>query len=312
MFTATPIPSASVRSIPTIITTKTLPLEPIPVLPPDILAKVATLDAIVTEKPELKYGLPCIIMDSNCSIMSPNGKWAVFDSWEEGTGGLSIIDIASKTQWNIYYYDITGKSWDDTAVDIEHWSHDGHYLYVSPRPPGDGGEGWFWRTYIQLIRMNLEDGTWVDTKMGTAYSFSPNDRFIAYRRNQNVVIHEFQTGHDRTFTVPSEYVVFGRFTWSSDSKKIIFVSSSAEELLSDNLSEKPNGFTLFLLNVADMQVQTILKNDERYLYPIEWLTPTVVLLESLYKAGPNGELEYGGENYKLDLETHEIYKYESP
>ena len=311
-FTVTPFPATTARPKSTVSATKTPTVESTPVFPPEILSKVATLDAISTEKPELWYDKQCIIMDSGCSIMSPNGKWAVFRSVKKGTGGLSIVNITSKTQWDIHYYDITGKSWDDTAVDIEHWSHDGNYLYVSPRPPGDGGEGWFWRGYIQLIRMNLKNGTWVDTKMGAAYSFSPNDRFIVYRRNQNVVIHEFQTGQEQTFTVPAEYVVFGRFTWSSDSKKIIFASSSAEELLSDALLEKPNGFTLFLLNSDGMQVQTILKNDERYLYPIEWITPTSVLLGSLYKVLPDGNLDTNNEQFILNLLTYSISKYGTP
>lgn len=306
---STPFPSVTARISPTI-------TETTPPSPPEILAEVATLDAIVTEKPELKdfYDRFCIT-HGNCAYvpnlgLSPNGDWAVFFSVEKGTGGLSIVNVASKRQWDISYYGITGESCCDATVAIEHWSYDGRYLYVSPQLAGSGGLFWFWRDYIQLIRINLENGTWVDTKMGAAYSFSPNDKFIAFRRGQNVVIHEFQTANEQIFSVPDEYVAFGRFVWSPNSKNIMFIGSSEKELLSDE--GKPNGFTLFLLNTENMKAQSILEKDERYLYPLEWQAPKVILLESLYKIDSNGYLENSGERYKLDLSTNELSKLESP
>ncbi len=314
--TLTPLPSITASISPTITETVFPPVEVTPTFLPEILAEVATLDAIVTEKPELKefYDRFCIT-HGNCAYvpelgLSPNKEWAVFFNVENGTGGLSIVNVASKTQWDISYYDITGESCCDATVVIEHWSRDGRYLYVSPHVAGDGGLFWFWRDYIQLIRLNLTDGTWIDTKMGSSYSFSPDDRFIAYRRGATLVIHEFQTEDERVLNVPTEYVAFGRFEWSQDSKQIIFVSSSVQELQSGE--GKPNGFTLFLLDVEKMKAQVILEKDERYLYPLEWQTPEIILLESLYKVASDNNLEYNGEKYKLDLRTNEISKYESP
>jgi hypothetical protein len=315
--TLIPFPSITAGTFPTI--TEAIPLlaEVTPTFRPKILAEVATLDTIISEKPELKkfYDRPCITY-GNCAYvadlgLSPNGDWAAFFSVKEGaSGGLSIVNIASKKEWNIYYYDITGESCCAATVRIERWSHDGRYLYVSPQMPASGGLFWFWRDYIQLIRMNLENGTWIDTKMGSSYSFSLNDKFIAFRRGATIVIHEFQTGDERLFNVPTEYVAFGRFEWSQDNKKIIFVSSSVQELETDE--GKPNGFTLFLLDVEKMKAQIILEKDERYLYPLEWQTPEIILLESLYKVTSDGNLEYNGEKYKLVLKTNEISKYEFP
>ena len=93
----------------------------------------------------------------------------------------------------------------------------------------------------------------------------------------------------------------------------IVVSSSVKELLTDE--GKPNGFTLFLLDTSSMKAQVILEKDERYLYPLEWQTSGIILLESLYKVTSNGDLEYNGESgerYKIDLNTNEISNYESP
>lgn len=314
----TPVPSITARISPTITETLLPLIQVTPTLQTEILAEVATLDALVSEKPELKeyYDRFCITQGYCAYVpdlgLSPNKKWAVFFSVENGTGGLSILNIANKKQWQISYYDITGESCCDATVMIEHWSHDGRYLYVSPHIGADGGEGWFWRSYIQLIRINLENGTWINTKMGSSYTFAPNDRFIAFRRGADLVIYEFQTGNERIFSLPTDYTALGRFTWSSDSKQIIFVCSSLEELLSDDLLEKPNGFTLFLLNVENMQARAILEKDERYLYPMEWLTPHSILLGSLYKVLPDGYLEPNNEEYILDLGTNSVSKYESP
>lgn len=287
-------------------------------IPAATLSGVSTIEAIVTEKPELErfYERSCILSGLCCCVsdlgLSPNGKWAIFFNTIDGTAGLSVVNVDSKMQWDISYYDITGSHGGDVTVAIEHWSKDGRYLYVSPQMAGSGGLFWFWRSQTQLIRLNLEDGTWLNTNMGSAFSLSPDDRFISFRREQNVVIHEIQTGRERTFTMPPEYGAFGRFVWSQDSKQIIFIGSSVEELDAVVLSDDEKGFTLFLLDTGNMEAQVIIEKDERYLYPVEWQASNTVLLESLYQVASDGTLHYNGEKFLLNLETNEISQYESP
>ena len=304
---------------PSLVSTTSPTIETTPTLPPATLSVVLTIEAIVTEKPELErfYRRYCIVDGWGCDVpnlgLSPNGKWAAFfNSPMDGTAGLSVVSVDSKKQWDISYYDITGTYGGDVTVQVEHWSQDGRYLYVSPRTAGSGGLGYFWRSETQLIQLDLTDGTWQNTNMGSAFSFSPDDKFIAYRRGQNVVIQEFQTSQEKTFTVPSEYGAFGRFVWSQDSKQIMFIGSSVEELEAVVLTNDMKGFTLFLLDTEKMDVQVIIDKDERYLYPVEWKTPKMILLESLYKVDSNGYLHYNGEQYKLDLASNEILKNESP
>lgn len=305
--------------LPTSVTQVSSTHEPTPTIPPATMVAVATIEALVSEKPELGeyYSRACVVrsvclVPSELFALSPDKKWATFFT-SKGSGGLSIVGTENNQHWNVTYQDITGNNFAcECSVEIEHWSHDGNYLYVSPQISGDGGLFWFWRDYIQLIRINLNNGTWVDTKMGSAFSFSPNDRYIAYRRAQDVVIYEFQTGKEQTFELPAEYVVFGRFLWSQDSKQIIFISSSVAELLTDEALGKPKGFSLFLLNVADMSVRTILEKDERYLFPVEWQTPNLILLEGLYSVSSDGTLESEDKKYLLDLQTNSISEYQSP
>jgi hypothetical protein len=294
-------------------------IEATPTIPPATFSVVSTIEAIVTEKPELErfYERHCIVYGFCCCVpnlgLSPDGKWAVFfNSPIDGSGGLSVVNVGSKKQWDISYYEITGTYGGDTTVGVEHWSQDGRYLYVSPRMAGSGGLGYFWRSETQLIRLDLTDGTWFNTNMSSAFSFSPDDRFIVYRREQNVVIHEFQTGQERIFAVPSEYGAFGRFVWSQDNKQIMFIGSSVEELEAVVLPDDAKGFTLFLLNTANMKAQVIIEKDQHYLYPLEWQVPNIVLLESLYKVGADGILHHNGEKYRLDLETNDISKHKSP
>lgn len=204
-------------------------------LPPEKLIAVTTMEAILVEKPELKeFYFRCCIPSLS---LSPNGEWAVFyNSKEERGSGLSIVNTSSKKQWDIFYYDVTGDLGCDCFLEIVHWSHDGSYVYIAPRVALAAGADLYLLldAGTQLIRVNLGDGSWVDTKMGTAFSFSPNDRYIAYRRGQNVVIHEFQTGHEKIFSMPKKYIAFGRFVWSPDNKKIIFIGGLVSRLVEEN------------------------------------------------------------------------------
>lgn len=278
-------------------------------LPPETQIAITTMEAILDVKPELKeFYFSCCLPSLS---LSPDGKWVVFYNHKDGRGsGLSIVNSNSKNQWDIFYHDVTGVIGCDCFLEVVHWSRDGNYVYIAPRIALSAGAD----LYIlldagtQLIRVNLNDGSWVDTKMGIGFSFSPNDRFIAYRSGQDIVIHEFQTGNERTFHISKEYVAFGHFVWSPDNKNISFIGSLESMLVDENTG----GFTLFVLDIDSKKPEIILKNDERYLYPLEWQETNTILLESLYTVDSNGYLEYSGEKYELNLITNETNKLESP
>jgi len=210
---ATQIPQADTETfIKTAIPTETsVPMNlATSTLPPETLIAVTTMEAILDEKPELKeFYFRCCIPSLS---LSPDGKWAVFyNSKDERGSGLSIVNISNKKQWDIFYYDVTGVIGCDCFLEVVHWSHDGNYVYIATRVAQSAGADLYLLldAGTQLFRVNLGDGSWVDTKMGTAFSFSPNDRFIAYRRGRDVVIHEFQTSQEKTFSTPTELVDSG-------------------------------------------------------------------------------------------------------
>lgn len=286
-----------------------------PTFPPTAAAQIATLDAIVAEKPELEdhYDGYCMTI-ADCSPaqnvgFSPNGQWAAFFNSRSGTGGLTIVNVVTKEKWEIFYADFKDVTGCDCVMDVEYWSQGGRYLYVKPRMAVDGGSAWFWEDNSHLIRMELENGTWVDTGMGAAYSFSPGDRYIAFRRGIELVVHDLCTGEERVLVVPEEYTAFGQLVWSPDVSQIMFVASTVEELF--EYEGEPDGLSLFLLDITSMQVQMILEKDDRYFYPLEWKTADTVFLGSLIES-PSGYAECCDPKYVLDLKTNEISAFKSP
>jgi len=209
-------------------------------LPP----QMATISAFIDQYPE--YGeyestmQSCLLYPDSCAArglgISPNGEWIAFFAVEE-TAGLKIASIDGNYRWKIYFSEISGMKCPcgDSVVAVKHWSQDGRYLYLTPKVFGDGGDGIYWGFQEKLIRFNLFNGTWVDTQMGTAAVFSPNDRYLVFRSGNEVVVYEFRTGIRMTFKVPDEIIKFGDFVWSPESHRLVFVG--AKEILESHVNE---------------------------------------------------------------------------
>jgi hypothetical protein len=283
--------------------TSTATSVPSPTLPPATFAVVSTMNAIVAQKPELKesyrYYQECVYMPYACVSpglgLSPSGSWAVFFTG----GGIRIITVDSTKEWEVTFSELSGTQGSGT-VSVAHWSQDGRYLYVFPRQDAaDGGYEQFWGwKWTKLIRLDLETGGWIDTKMGFAFSFSPNDRFLAYRSDQGIHIHDLRTAQE--LVIPVRYAEYGRFTWSPDSQKILFVATLNEM----DLENRKNGFTALLLDVKTQTIQTVFENNTEFLYPIEWKDMNQVVFEKLFGGF--------GERYNLDLITGKITPTKNP
>ncbi len=142
--------------------------------------------------------------------LSPNNQWAVFYDMKD-SGGLKIISVDGQKQYDIYFSEITGipcPPCGNARVAIAHWSPDSQFLYVSPVDGGDGGWEHIWRSKSKLIQFSLITGDWIDTQMGVAFSFSPNDEFLAYRQKNELVIFEFKTKEEMSILISDEYQEF--------------------------------------------------------------------------------------------------------
>jgi len=295
--TLTPIPTVTLTTTSPTIPTPSQPSFTTPTIPQETMAALATLDSLVTQVPNLEeyYSWECILYPCYTSGLglSPNGLWAAFFSARE-SGGLKIVSIDGTKQWEVYFSELSGIPCPcgDALVAIDHWSADGKYIYLYPYMGGDGGEDWLWRDHDQLIRLDLDSGNWIDTQMGAAYSFSPDDQFIAYRSESGINIYEINTGQEAVFPVLTRFIDFGQFIWSPDSSRIIYVAS--EEELDGEARE--TGLTVFLVDLKENSVETIFENDIRYLYPVVWPENNLIIFNTLYER----------QTYQLDLETYEL------
>lgn len=289
---SSPTPSLTPRP------TKTRQSTPTLDVPQETAAVLSTMDALVTQDPGLGefYSWHCMLLH-NCHTtwlgLSPDGQWAVFLSLNDlRSYGLKIASVDGTKQWAVYTSDLMGSDsfGSESFVSARYWSPEGKYLYLVPEPNGDGGYYWFWGGYEKLIRLDLETGQWLDTGMGRASSFSPDGRYIAYRSDHDVHVYEFKTGQERVFPVSSEFTDVGRFSWSPDSNKIIFVAAKEE------LDINQTGFTLSIIDLTDNTIRVILEDDLRFLYPYSWQDADRVILNSFFEKS----------KYQLDLKTNEI------
>lgn len=295
-------PVSPIRSTSTVAATPSLTLAPsqtstaTPVpsstLPPATLSVVSTMDAIVALKPELQeyyhYYQECVFMPHACVSpglgLSPNGAWAVFFNGSD----IRIISVNDTKEWQVTFSELSGTEGAGT-VSVVHWSLDGKYVYVVPRQDGaDGGYESFWGWKgTKLIRLDLETGSWTDTKMGYAYSFSPNDHYLVYRSEQGIHIHDLTTGQEKI--IPISYAEYGRFTWSPDSQQIIFIATQNET----DLENRENGFIALLYDVGTDERQIEFENNLKFLYPVQWNDENQVVFEKLFDGF--------GERYILDI-----------
>jgi hypothetical protein len=268
-----------------------------PTIPRETLAALATLDSLVTQIPSLGefYSWDRILYPHYTSGLglSPNGLWAAFFSARD-SGGLKIVSVDGTKLWEVYYSELSGMTCPcgDALVEIDHWSADGKYIYLNPDMRGDGGLDWVWRKEAHLIRLDLFSGYWIDTQMGNSYSFSPDDHFIAYRSESGIHIHNLSTGQESVFSVSAEFIDFGRFVFSPDSSRIVYIA--AKDLLPEEVGEP--GLTVFLLDLKEGVVEILFEDDTRYLYPIAWPEQSFIIFETLYE----------WQTYRFDLETGEI------
>ena len=255
------------------------------------------MDALVTQRPEIGeyYTWDCVLYPCYTTGLglSPNGEWAVFFAVGVGNdGGLYITRVDGEKQWKILNSDITGYDTNGVGtVSVEHWSFDGKFLYLAPSFEVSGGYGWFWGNVHQLIRLDLRTGNLVDMKMNLAFSFSPNDRLIAYRGEDGVHIHDITAQDEQVYPLPLDIIDYGHIVWSPDSSQLIFVAA-----FEDLSNEREKGFTVFMIDLRDGTLKAVFENDKRYIYPSLWAEPNTILFDSLFEP----------QRYILDPETNQI------
>ena len=215
-----------------------------------------------------------------CSPQPPNAK----DRWtpgivDFGTRYTQIIKTDFSRTWTIQHnlFDYSSINRPDAMLAPRRWTADGNYVYLVPiyYPGKSGGnQGIYFYDSNELYRLNLNSGDFEivlpHTQWGYSYSLSPDDQYLAYSslneksdEKQIVHIRNMYTGAEQAIKLNGNYTLTGAFAWEKDSAKLFFASA-----LSGWENEKGGAASLFMLTLKNMYLQTVLRNDNRFLVPL--------------------------------------------
>lgn len=250
----------------------------------------ATLVSIKDKFPELKSAL--------AYEFSPFGHWAAFSTIVNGDEGIILVEINGNKKWTVSFYDLYGKFHDRLGyVGVDHWSWDNRRIYLIAQVYRDGNPYFRWfSTGDALIRFNMEDGSWVDMNIGNSWSFSGDERYLVYSADDGAHLRTMVDGSEFVIRLPEKFTEFGRFVWSQESKQFAFTATHG------NWSEGETGFTVFLFDTNTLSLTTLLEDDLRFLYPVEWTDSGKITFHELDTEGV----------YSYDLTTNEIVPAPSP
>lgn len=288
-FITPPIASQTPTPVSTFFPTQT-PLPELTV-PEATVNALATLDAIRVDLenklPELReYHTFCNYSYCYGFDVSPNGQWVSFSNGNR----IKLIRRADLEQREYSYYEIYGYQIDyrDGYIGTAHWTDDGQYLYLSADTGGDGGPEPYFNYVCALARVDLNSGKWDDTGVSGAIKFSPDEEYLVYSYGKEVRVRNLESDLQKIYPLPAEYPVAGKFVWSMDNERVIFIATSTDWYT-------PNSkFAFFIINIPDNTIQQILETGFPFYYPVDWAISEEVVLEKINEIG----------KWSLDLSTY--------
>ena len=272
---STPILSSTKPPFPT-----SKPNEAIPVA---TLNSVATLDTIrinlISLFPELEeHDTFCIPSYCYGIDISPKGQWIYFTN----SNVIDLFSVNGKRVGTYSFYEVYGYliNYEEGIISPAHWSNDGRYLYIAANPGGDGGPQPYLNYHSALVRINLENGTWKDIGVAGSSQFSPNDKFIIYsNRNNQVRLRNLQTGQEQIYFAQENYMYFGIFVWSSDSKRIVFAATP------ENWESNKSKFALLMIDLESEKILQLYESSFPFYYPVNWPETNKVILNKFNDFG---------------------------
>jgi WD40 repeat protein len=259
--------------------TPTIPPDSSPTMPVATISAAQTLDAASTATVAPLETLDAA-SDSACGSarvysdpsLSPNQHWIAIvcepDPQKSDTY-TKIFRADGTIVWEIPFYETYGHSigFHDGAMGLYHWSNDGQFAYLTPHfCCADEPENIFFNGYMTangLYRLDLGSGKLTttlppvtgDVFAGYAFSFSPNDKYLAYvspEKLNEIRVYELKTGHIEKISL-EKYDFCGKFVWAPDGKTLAFVAYR-------NTSQDKGIYAYYWMSVFDWLPNKVTEN----------------------------------------------------
>lgn len=308
---ATSIPTKTVPSLtPTLFSTS----KPKPTSSPTVIIPPATQTAIslIEQNWQACDGAeqPLPFQDGR-NTLSPNREWMaiVCNPRDDINIYTRVFRIDGTKEWKVSYNDnyLKPKNIEIpegmnlvAPMNAFHWSKDNNFLYLSPNIRYMDGPGLAFSDGIGLFRIDLKTGSVSITLQPgiNAYKFSPNDKYLSYVVPNGIEILNLATGDVVSVPVEEPTADMGMFSWSPDSKKLVFVVAYG-----DWWDESQGGFSKILYDLTNASLKNLLSKDLLKCRVAEWISNTEVILKN-----PEPFLC----NHKFDISTMEMTPLESP
>lgn len=255
------------------------------------LAAVSTQDVLrldlINKYPELaQYDTYCMTTYCYGVDVSPDGKWIYMTNFNT----MAVFKTNGQKVGQYSFYDVYGHRIDfyEGYINGVHWTQDGKYLYLAAHVGGDGGPEAYLDYRSALIRLSLEDGTWQDLNVSGSFKISPNDDFIIYSNDiRRILVKNVAAGQEDVYPMRDYFHYFGKYVWSPDSQKVVFVATS------EHWDDANTRFALFITDFERDQTVLLFEDLMLFYYPVAWVEDNKVALHKYQEEG----------TWTLDLST---------
>ncbi len=209
---------------------------------------------------------------------------------------LTVSNRETKVLWKMIYREYVPNSdlVSDGGMSVSHWSNDGRYAYFNSYMNGDGG-GCFvpysdgvWG----LFRLDLQTGNittilpvFDDKNVFYNFSFSPTDRRLAYRVNQeDLIILDVTTGESLDVNHLKDFEDEGGFIWSKDGLRFMYSTGT--------LTSESEIYSLRFVDVLTGNEQILFESNGNCYLTTEWKDNDVLIIEQNEPYGKRTILEF--------------------
>jgi hypothetical protein len=210
--------------------------------------------------------------------LSPDEQWIALQcgASRKSADHTNVFRLDGTAFWKISFYETYGKLFEmqDGRMMLYHWSNDNQFAYFIPSfccldvPQSDFFN--YFRISAALYRLDLTTGkvtttlapSTSDLTSGYAFAFSPNDKYLVYRKNAyQLSIYALKTGEIENIDLKNKWL-YGGFAWATDSNKLAFVTDGAMGV------DLPS-YDYYFFQIGDVEPRRLIETQT--IYRLKWL-----------------------------------------